>query len=205
MAYIQLLRALNVQGDETDHIYKLPSAKNKLGHAPLRSESVFNFYDPEYVPNKDYFQEQQLFSPELEIINRSQLIEFNNQILRTIFFCDAFDNGKKTPDCFGLHYNSQDIIREISLDAVANNKQDIASLLETRYLTRDELTQLYPTVIDTLAKKLLGRPLSYAQQAQILAFLKTKKPQGKKVYDMDTMVKYSVYLIATSPMYRVQG
>jgi len=46
----------------------------------MRSPSVFNFYDPDYVPNHTYFADNNLVSPELQIQTDQMLVGFFNRV-----------------------------------------------------------------------------------------------------------------------------
>ncbi len=48
------------------------------GQAPLRSPSVFNFFDAEYVPPSEWFVERDLVAPEFEVQTEWALMEYSN-------------------------------------------------------------------------------------------------------------------------------
>jgi hypothetical protein len=47
---------------------------------PLQAESVFNFYSPEFVPSDEYFVNNKLVAPELQIRNNNGLLGFSGLI-----------------------------------------------------------------------------------------------------------------------------
>ncbi|MDQ7058180.1 MAG: DUF1800 family protein [Ghiorsea sp.] len=60
--------------------YKNPQAH--LGQGPLRSSTVFNFYDAEFIPSDPHFITNKLQAPELQIQTISPLVNYNNRLVK---------------------------------------------------------------------------------------------------------------------------
>lgn len=71
--------------------YRKPQAD--LGQAPLRSPSVFNFYDADFVPSDSFFADNRLVAPEVQIQTDQMLLEYNNQVAT---FLDTFELNQVT-------------------------------------------------------------------------------------------------------------
>jgi uncharacterized protein (DUF1800 family) len=94
LAWTQLLRTFNVQPfngwngiDHTsttrffiDNIYMYVLPEQELGQGPFRSPSVFNFYQPDYVPRNDFFANNHLVAPEIQIQSGKNIVNYNNAI-----------------------------------------------------------------------------------------------------------------------------
>lgn len=94
LALTQLLRAFNArpldgwkgQDDATlvSGVYWYRTPQSYFGQAPMRSPSVFNFYNPDFVPSDTYFADNSLVSPETQIQTDQMLIEMNNRMYSII-------------------------------------------------------------------------------------------------------------------------
>lgn len=97
LAVTQFLRALQVKPlvgwlsvdyklrtkGET-YLFRDPEAH--LGQAPMRAQSVFNFYSPDFVPSDAYFSEQGLVMPELQIQSDQVLTTMYNLFTRFFIY-----------------------------------------------------------------------------------------------------------------------
>jgi len=59
-------------------------AATRLGQSPLRSPSVFNFFDPAYTPPGSPLVAQALVAPEMQIVNESTVAGYLNYMQRVI-------------------------------------------------------------------------------------------------------------------------
>ena len=62
----------------------LRTPSNRLGQAPLRSPSVFNFYRPGYVPPTTSIADAGLVAPEFQITNEASTIGYINYLQEVI-------------------------------------------------------------------------------------------------------------------------
>ncbi|MCU7853614.1 MAG: DUF1800 family protein [Candidatus Thiodiazotropha sp. (ex Monitilora ramsayi)] len=67
-------------GTSMANVYWLPSPEKFLGQAPMRSPSVFNFYNPDFVPSDNYFATNSLEGPEFQIQTDQMLVDFSNRL-----------------------------------------------------------------------------------------------------------------------------
>lgn len=98
LVFTQLLRSFNVtpldgwkgrvdsdRGDGTsatvNGVYAYTNPEATFGQAPLRSSSVFNFYQPDYVPSEGYFSANRLVSPESQIQTDGNILNVHNKIV----------------------------------------------------------------------------------------------------------------------------
>lgn len=94
LALTQLLRAFNARpldgwkGQDKSTLvsgtYWYRNPQSHFGQAPMRSPSVFNFYNPDFVPSDSYFAANNLVSPETQIQTDQMLIEMNNRLYSII-------------------------------------------------------------------------------------------------------------------------
>lgn len=65
-------------------IRDLSDVSNRLGQAPLRSPSVFNFFRPGYVPANSQAAANSMVAPEFQIVNETSVATYVNFMERTI-------------------------------------------------------------------------------------------------------------------------
>ncbi len=89
LAWTQFLRAFDVKPIDgwksrdnatMTNTYNFPWLESTLGQAPLRSDTVFNFFSPDFVPANAHFSENCMVAPDLQIQSDTILIKFNNLI-----------------------------------------------------------------------------------------------------------------------------
>jgi len=96
LVFTQLLRSFNVSpmdgwkgpastqygGTSTtvNGIYNYTSPQLAFGQGALRSQSVFNFYMPDYAPRDSYFTDNNMVSPETQIQTDGQILVVHNLI-----------------------------------------------------------------------------------------------------------------------------
>ena len=97
LVFTQLLRSFNVtplngwkgraddnRGDGSkatvNGVFSYVYPENDFGQAPLRSSSVFNFYQPDFVPSNNYFSDKGMVSPESQILTDGNILTSHNKI-----------------------------------------------------------------------------------------------------------------------------
>jgi len=70
-------------------VYWYSFPEKTFAQAPLRSSTVFNFYDSEFIPSDPYFSANKLIAPELQIQSIQMLANYNNAIW------DVVNNNEK--------------------------------------------------------------------------------------------------------------
>jgi len=64
--------------------YLFNDTRDYLNQGPGLAPTVFNFYDNDYIPNDEYFKQNNLVAPELQIQTDSMLINYNNNYYSTL-------------------------------------------------------------------------------------------------------------------------
>jgi len=64
--------------------YLFNDTRDYLNQGPGLAPNVFNFYDNDYTPNDDYFKQNHLVAPELQIQTDSMLINYSNNYYSTL-------------------------------------------------------------------------------------------------------------------------
>lgn len=95
LAYTQFLRAFKVGYTKPYSGRRIATMKkvynfNKrnlnstFGQEAMNAKSVFNFYSPDYIPGDDYFKDNALVAPELEIQSWQVLAKISNRLAEDI-------------------------------------------------------------------------------------------------------------------------
>ena len=85
----------------------IKSINTYFNQGPAMSETVFGFYSDDYIPNSDYFIQNGIHAPELQIQTDTQMINFSNKIYdnlkveKNYLLSDTYEiNGTQ------MHFNS---------------------------------------------------------------------------------------------------
>jgi hypothetical protein len=95
---------------------------NSLGHSPMLSPTVFNFYRPGYVPPNTPIATAGLVAPELQIVNEISVVGYSNFMRRVV----DLGVGSNSPRDIQPDYTA-----EMALAHDANLLVDRVSLLLT--------------------------------------------------------------------------
>ncbi|WP_234497949.1 DUF1800 domain-containing protein [Vibrio maritimus] len=93
LAMANLCRAFNVKSNDPKRWWDFAGTQHHFGQAPLRSPSVFNFYEPEYAPRGE-IANKQLTGPEFKILTLDNIRRISNQLWAQIFYFDSSDPKK---------------------------------------------------------------------------------------------------------------
>ncbi|MBY5946119.1 DUF1800 family protein [Photobacterium rosenbergii] len=155
LAMTYFYRAMDAYpGKGGDIIYNPMNYADTFGQYPLGSPSVFNFFSPDHRP-QGALQNANLASPELELIDWSQVIKTSNVFYRTIL--NYGQDRNKTN-------NKQEMyIAPVDFEDAANNqdKETMMSLLKTRFLHGEmtpELEARIGAIYDTHNNKYYAVP-----------------------------------------------
>ena len=94
LAWTQFLRAFDVKpldgwksrsDASMNNVYNFPWLETIIGQAPLRSDSVFNFFSPDFVPADSHFNNNSMVAPEFQIQSDTILIKFNNLVTTSLW------------------------------------------------------------------------------------------------------------------------
>jgi uncharacterized protein (DUF1800 family) len=81
LRFLHWLRLVDVSSTDGRWAFPDTSSSDRLGQAPLRSPSVFNFYRPGYVPPQTAMATQHLVAPEFQLTNESTVMGYANFLL----------------------------------------------------------------------------------------------------------------------------
>lgn len=107
---------------------------DELGQSPLRSESVFNFFRPGYVPPKTAMSAAQLVAPEFQIVNESTLAATIN--MTRAFLLGWTDAQSSYSQHLALAADPAKLVNQLNLTLTANQLSP-----KTVQLITDTVTQ----------------------------------------------------------------
>lgn len=189
----------------------------KFEQAPLSASSVFNFYSPEFVPSSQYFADNSLVAPELQIQNTPTLIGFSNTLY------DFFQNDKYRVINLGLnggdgYTNMDDWVA--SKNKGKNNQGHMYIDLTDEYTVFEEaldgdsngdfaniddatqLDQANRALVNHLDTHLLGGTMPEDYKTQLITHLNTIHKANNK-WKAQFIVPTAIRAIVTSPLYMV--
>jgi Protein of unknown function (DUF1800) len=105
LRFNSMIRALN--GRATSLRYRFTdfsNPNNALGQSPYRAPTVFNYYDPDYVP-EGAFQAANKVAPELQILTTSSAVGANN-FLQGLVYNGTSGVGGAATDRVNLDYST---------------------------------------------------------------------------------------------------
>jgi uncharacterized protein (DUF1800 family) len=143
-------------------LYQQDSSDYGLGHSPLRSPSVFNFYRPGYVPPKTAIATAGLVAPEFQIHNESSTVAYLNYL--SDWVGDKFGYGAIVPNYSALLPIAADAAKlvqwvnlhltanQLSANTVTQINQSVASLSVTASSPDStKLQRIYAAVLLVMA------------------------------------------------------
>ncbi len=84
LRFLQWLRLTNISSTDGQWSFPDTSGSDRLGQAPLRAPSVFNFFRPGYVPPHTAISAQGLVAPEFQITNESSVMGYANFLMSVL-------------------------------------------------------------------------------------------------------------------------
>lgn len=153
------------------------SATRGLAQAPLHAPSVFNFYRPGYRPPQTELSRQQLVAPEMQLTNEASVMGYAKFVSEALAFGWGWDAQANRNDI------QFDLSQFMALDDLANAARP-------------------QPLVDALAMRLLGQPLSETLNAQVLQGI-TSMPRSNPDYLRRRTVA-AIVMIAVSPEFMVQ-
>jgi uncharacterized protein (DUF1800 family) len=194
---------------------------------PLNSGSVFNFYSPEYIPSDSYFTDNGLYSPELELRDTNNHINFSNMVYSLLNYedyryfrlgkynsrgyqtieerieGDEISRQKNTVIQFDLTPIYESI--EIALDGDRNSNFENLNSNERGHKTETGAfgrRVLRDKLIDYLDQKMFGGGLSEEYKEKFLdqLMIRTNSNEQSKI---DSVVRDAIRILATSPEFMV--
>ncbi len=184
---------------------------------PLQAESVFNFYNPEFIPSDKYFVTNKLVAPELQIRNNNGLLGFSGLLYSLLNYekyhlidlgyhnkakaedmvAWATDNNKDRFDDNNLYLDLTPLYNlfEQQLDGNANG--DFTNMANS-----GRKLAAINALINYLDEHLLGNslPADYRTQLKEHLFTITSKDPKENAY---FIISTAIRAIVSSPLYMV--
>lgn len=120
----------------------LSDPANRLGQSPMRSNSVFNFFRPGYVPPGSDLSKQGLLAPEFQLTNESSIPGYVNFMQRAITGVGVGDLKPDYSALLAMVADSAALLNELNLVLAANQipaatLNSLKTALETIAITTD--------------------------------------------------------------------
>ncbi len=222
LAWTQFLRAFDVKpldgwksrdNATMNNTYNFPWMETILGQAPLRSDTVFNFFSPDFVPANNHFSESCMVAPDLQIQSDTILIKFNNyisnafQIFEKNKIVDKGDNltsfgnsRKSTQFNYYINVDEELDVFEQALDGDKNG--DFAGLSDKNDPKKSEAIVEFLKHLDT---KLTGGKLPTEYHDVIKEHLLTVNwSSSNNKREALAIIRDAVMLIVTSSQFMIQ-
>lgn len=225
LALMQVLRAFDVQplpkwrsveNVQMDGVYWFPTCVTMLGHGPLRSNSPFNFFSPEFVPPDREFFENEWVAPSLQIQTGTSLIGFDVMVTSSADLLEknAIEYGMgKTLEQFGnsrsqasrwnwyIDLTPELVVFEEALDGTANG-----SFTNIQNVAAKQAACL--ALVEHLDRKLTGEQLSEEAKRGLVHYLVraagANAATGRNFEEARRVVREAVRMITNSPAFRIQ-
>jgi uncharacterized protein (DUF1800 family) len=228
LAWTQFLRAFNVKplngvkGVKTNGvestvngIYFFSNPEIYLGQGPFRSPSVFNFYQPDYVPSDEFFSSTRMVAPEAQIQTDQTLVSINNILDKFIYFTGEKNTipwvYKKTIEAFSssrkfnyqyvmlINFDKELEVFEQALDGDTNG--DFLNMGDTTLRNK-----AIDALLDRLNKIMLGNTMTAEYRATIKNYLSNADALKYRLDNIEALkiIQDSVRFMLTSSAYMVQ-
>ncbi|RVU84157.1 DUF1800 domain-containing protein [Leucothrix sargassi] len=197
-------------------VYWFKAPENDLGQAALRSPSVFNFYQPDYIPSNSYFASRGLVSPEMKILTDQNLLSFNNLVYLTT---ETYEKNRitkvlgETLASFAAdnQFNKKIILITNTDEAISLITQaaggDIENLENVNVSERPYKTAAVEAVINYYDDLMLGGNMEDSFRAALFEYLMNSagtNSYSDNMKEVQRMAKDTIRMIATSSAFMVQ-
>ena len=162
-------------------------------------KNVFNFYSPDYLPNDDYFKNNNLVAPELQIQTAEIIINFSNRLqtdsewFSRLYYNIPNIHSGKTYDKYSIHYVKERILIEKMLEGNYNNIR-----------IEPFKTNAINGVFDYVNEKLTASSLS-DKKVEIIKTKLYSYTYSKDIEGIRKMIDRTVNAIATTNRYMIQN
>ena len=220
LAFTQFLRAFGVQkldgwksrtGASMKGVYQFYYLENVLGQAPLRSDTVFNFFAADFVPADSHFISNNMVAPELQIQSDTILVKYSNLVRTSLASLEknaildsgsslsSFASGRNhTKQNFYINLDKELQVLETALDGDTNG--DYANINDSG---RKETAVM--TLLQHLDRKLMGGEMP----AEYYTALKThlmniNYGKTKNKTEAKEMIRDAIRFMVSSSFYMIQ-
>ena len=127
LRYVQWARTFGARSASGKYeIGDLSDPEDKLGQAPLRSPSVFNFFRPGYIPQNTTTAQADLVAPEMQLVNESSVAGYVN-FMEKVVSGDSFftrDVAAQYREELKIAHDAQALMDRLDLLLTANQMAD---------------------------------------------------------------------------------
>ncbi|MFQ5519123.1 MAG: DUF1800 family protein, partial [Mariprofundus sp.] len=197
-------------------VYWYRSPQNSFAQAPMRSLSVFNFYDAEFIPSDPYFAANNLIAPEFQIQTVPMLANYNNiiwdvingneknAILEKHLSLQAFASTRKQfHNIFIIDFDDELALFEMALDGDTNG--DFANMESTVIDGFGNTPRQHAilTLLVHLQNRMLGGVMPVGYFAPLQNHLETIIHRQNPKKWARLIIKDAVQLLASSSEFKV--
>ncbi|MEM9386422.1 MAG: DUF1800 family protein [Pseudomonadota bacterium] len=205
LAYTQLLRALDVAPVPSGfmsnkggvpitevNIYYEGELDSVIGYAPMRAESVFNFFDPDFTPPDTDLTQADLLAPEmvmmtdqyyanvanlvLSLANTREFVRFDRSLSSRRVL--SFSNGR----VYDVNFTAPLIAMELAMEGDSN--MDFASInLEDEQGNQPYKAVAVDALVDWVDERLFGDSLPTQYREALAQHLREGMHKGEKADD----------------------
>jgi len=198
LAFMQLMRMLNpepltIEGTN-GKAYSFAYMTEQLKQMPIDSDTVFNFFLPDYVPNDPNFRDNDLIAPEFHLRDDQFLVKFHNLVLRVI----RYEKSKGNTPSFQYKYHPEPYFSTDFTALLQLFEQELDGDTNGDYLNFDDdakRTAAATKLVDHLALYLTTNGISEEQKTLIV----DEVTSGRKEYSNTAynLVRDVVHIIGT--------
>lgn len=229
LAWTQLLRATDAvpldgwQGKDysrdggtlVNGVYWFSNPQSYFGQGAMRSPSVFNFYNADYVPSDNAFAANGLVGPEMQIQTDQVLLEYNNKLVSQLTYFEknkiTIQDGATLEEFAATKSFSSAPVMLVSLDralqvfkaALADNYDNIENTAPDGVAFREKAAVALIQYLDQL---LLGETMTTEYKAALREFLLNASglKDSDNFIEALNMVRNATRMVAASALYMVQ-
>lgn len=151
-----------------------------VGQDPLRSHSVFNFYEPDFQPAGDAFSGNQFVAPEAAVLDTVSLAKYSNLVRITLGNSDLqsykvkgqqFRESMKKQRhkwAFNARVDTLPLLRMFELGLEMDTSGDYSSLSNTTSNSIRQRQHALSKVLESIEDQLLGFPLDTEYKGELL-------------------------------------
>ena len=220
LAFTQFLRAFGVQkldgwksrtGASMKGVYQFYYLENVLGQAPLRSDTVFNFFAADFVPADSHFISNNMVAPELQIQSDTILVKYSNLVRTSLASLEknaildsgsslsSFSSGRNhTKQNFYINLDKELQVLETALDGDTNG--DYTNINDSG---RKKTAVM--TLLQHLDRKLMGGEMPAEYHTALKTHLMNiNYGKTKNKTEAKEMIRDAIRFMVSSSFYMIQ-
>lgn len=144
--------------------------QGSLGQAPLAAPTVFNFYDNEYVPDSTYFRDNNMVSPELQILDEQGITYMAYKVYESLMNNEISHYTWDRDNIYHISLEAElALAMEVANNAVAND--DSITNPQTSFTKAEYRRAAAVALMPYLDKKLTQNRLTTDQKNAIINYV----------------------------------